>query len=150
VRCGNVPVKNNANRFLFQKATYRYPYPIPLVKSSYALKPEKKCNYNLYFPKYKITASRSRQPMIPHYGGLAIENERFMKLREISNFVNVLRAGRAHGSVEAARRKTRETRGAPLPFGVLSHTCGHFRVSHVSFDGLKEKRDCSLARVAGA
>ena len=47
MRCGNVPVKNNANRFLFQKAKYIHPFSIPLVKSSYALKPEKKFNYNL-------------------------------------------------------------------------------------------------------
>ena len=41
MRCGNVPVKNNENRFLFQKAKYIHPYPFPLVNSSYALKPEK-------------------------------------------------------------------------------------------------------------
>ena len=45
VRCGNVPVDNNANRFLFQKANYRlyiYLYPIPRVRSSSPLQPEKR------------------------------------------------------------------------------------------------------------
>ena len=42
-RCGNVPVKNNANRFLFRKANYRlyiFLYPIPRVGSSSPLQPE--------------------------------------------------------------------------------------------------------------
>ena len=60
--CRNVPVKNNANRLLFQKAKYIHLFSIPLVMSSSILDQEKKRNYNLYFPKYQTTASRSRQP----------------------------------------------------------------------------------------
>ena len=51
---GNVPVKNNANCLLFQKAKYIYLYPIPQVKissTSYTLNLEKKCNHDLYVPK---------------------------------------------------------------------------------------------------
>ena len=43
--CGNVPVKNKDNRFLFLKENYIYIslslYPIPRVRSSFTLKPEK-------------------------------------------------------------------------------------------------------------
>ena len=60
--CRNVPVKNNANRLLFQKAKYIHLFSIPPVMSSSTLDQEKKRNYNLYFPKYQTTASCSRQP----------------------------------------------------------------------------------------
>ena len=42
VGCGNVPVKNNANHILFQKAKYMYLYTIPPVWSIYTLNPEEK------------------------------------------------------------------------------------------------------------
>ena len=42
VGCGNVPVKNNANHILFQKAKYMYLYTIPPVWSIYTLNPDKK------------------------------------------------------------------------------------------------------------
>ena len=41
LRCGNVPVENNVNRFLSQKPTYIYLNPIPLVRSTCTIKPEK-------------------------------------------------------------------------------------------------------------
>ena len=40
--CGNVPIKNNANHILFQKAKYMYLYTIPPVWSIYTLNPEEK------------------------------------------------------------------------------------------------------------
>ena len=42
VGCGNVPIKNNANHILFQKAKYMYLYTIPPVWSIYTLNPDKK------------------------------------------------------------------------------------------------------------
>lgn len=42
VGCGNVPIKNNANHILFQKAKYMYLYTIPPVWSIHTLNPEEK------------------------------------------------------------------------------------------------------------
>ena len=73
VRCGNVPVKNNANRFLFRKANYRmyiYLYPIPRVRSSSPLQPEKRVIIIYTSQNIKPLPRAVSSPMNPHDEGL--------------------------------------------------------------------------------
>ena len=39
---------------------------------------------------------------------------------------------------------------APLPLSAFSLACGHFRLWHVSLNGLRQKRDCSQSRPLAA
>ena len=72
-RCGNVPVKNNANRFLFQTAIYRlyiYLYPIPRVRSSSPPQPEKRVIIIYTSQNVKPLPRAVNSPVSPHYEGL--------------------------------------------------------------------------------
>ena len=53
-------------------------------------------------------------------------------------------SARARERRAAKRRDARNEDGSPL--SAFSLACGHFRLSHVSLDGLRKKRDCSQFR----